>query len=223
MTILDVQPDGAAVAAVLVLHTIRGLNPPLVDICRRLAASGYRVIAPNLHHRVRAEPLGYDEDYIPVITQVSEPGVMGDIDVCLGRFAEDGYDGSRVAVVGFALGGSFALLAAVRRTLGAAVSFYASLGGSIHFGLPSLLDIAPDLQTPWLGLFPEQDPGTTLDEVDALRPLASKAIVPTEVVLYPGAVHGFVQEDRPDLYHEAAAQDSWARTIAWIERFVPSS
>ena len=62
-----------------------------------------------------------------------------------------------MGVTGWCMGGSVAFLAAAYWELGAAVSFY---GGGItqgRFGMPPLIDLAPTLQTPWLGLFGDHD------------------------------------------------------------------
>ena len=83
-------------------------------------------------------------------------------------------------------------------------------------GFPSLLDIAPELRTPWLGLYGDLDQGIPVDEVEALRRVAAAAPVPTEIVRYPEAGHGFNCDDRPDAYHEPSATDAWRRTLAWF-------
>jgi carboxymethylenebutenolidase len=40
--------------------------------------------------------------------------------------------------------------------------------------------------------------------------------VPTDIVRYPDAEHGFHCDARPS-YNAEAASDAWARTIAWFE------
>jgi carboxymethylenebutenolidase len=118
------------------------------------------------------------------------------------------------------MGGTVAFFAATQWHLGAAVTFY---GGGIsqgRFGFPSLLDIAPELQTPWLGLYGDRDQGIPVDEVESLRRVVAKAPVPTEIVRYPQAVHGFNNNDRPDAYHEPSAKDAWARTLAWFGQYL---
>jgi carboxymethylenebutenolidase len=86
-----------------------------------------------------------------------------------------------------------------------------------------LVELAPGLQTPWLGLFGDEDQGIPVDQVEALRTAVATAPVPTEIVRYPAAGHGFHCDARPDSYHEASAQDAWGRTLDWFERYLPSS
>jgi carboxymethylenebutenolidase len=110
----------------------------------------------------------------------------------------------------------FSVYAATLRPLGAAVTFY---GGGLRegrFGLPSLIELAPSLQTPWLGLYGDQDKGIPAEDVEGLREAAKNAPVATEVVRYPDAEHGFNCNDRPS-FNEQAAGDGWRRTLAWFD------
>ncbi|HKA84299.1 MAG TPA: dienelactone hydrolase family protein, partial [Acidimicrobiales bacterium] len=82
---------------------------------------------------------------------------------------------------------------------------------------PPLLELAPDLRTPWLGLFGDRDPSITVDDVEALAAAAAKAAVPTEVERYPDAGHGF-HRDGSAAYHAESAVDAWRRTLDWFAR-----
>jgi carboxymethylenebutenolidase len=44
--------------------------------------------------------------------------------------------------------------------------------------------------------------------------------VPTEIVRYPDAGHGFHCDARPDSFHPGAAEDGWSRTLDWFERYL---
>ena len=99
---------------------------------------------------------------------------------------------SRIGVVGFCMGGSVTLL---RRHHpgggGAAVTFYGGGVGQGRFGLPSLIELAPSLKTPWLGLYGDLDKGIPTEEVEQLRDAVSRASVPTEIMRFADADHGF--------------------------------
>jgi carboxymethylenebutenolidase len=49
-----------------------------------------------------------------------------------------------------------------------------------------------------------------------LRKAARTAAVPTEIVRYPDADHGFHCDARAS-YHEASAKDGWRRTLEWLQ------
>ena len=74
--------------------------------------------------------------------------------------------------------------------------------------MPALVELAPQLQTPWLGLFGDQDQSIPVEQVEALRTAAASASVPTEIVRYTDADHGFHCDARAS-YHEASAKDGW--------------
>jgi carboxymethylenebutenolidase len=121
--------------------------------------------------------------------------------------------------VGFCLGGSVSLLTAARRPIGAAVTFYGGGVTQARWELPRLVDEAPNLQAPWLGLYGEEDGGIPVEQVEELRVAAASSGQTTEVVLYPGAGHGFNCDQR-ESFHPAASADAWARTLAWFDRWL---
>jgi carboxymethylenebutenolidase len=107
-------------------------------------------------------------------------------------------------------------LVASRRTLGAAVGFY---GGGIAAagGLPfaPLIGESSTLQTPWLGLFGDQDKGISVESVEELRTALEQAPVDADIVRYADAEHGFHCDARAS-YHAESAADGWRRTLAWF-------
>jgi carboxymethylenebutenolidase len=83
--------------------------------------------------------------------------------------------------------------------------------------MPPLLDLAPTLQTPWLGMFGDLDETIPFAEVEGLRASATKANHPTEIVRYAEANHGFHCDARSS-YHESSAKDAWQRTLQWLQQ-----
>ena len=105
-----------------------------------------------------------------------------------------------------------------RRALGGAVTFYGGGVAEGRFGLPSLIEQAPALQTPWLGLYGDIDQGIPVADVEHLRAATAAVGVPTEIVRYPEADHGFNCNDRPAVFNPSAAADAWSRTLGWFEQ-----
>ncbi len=139
MGLYDVEPDGEARAAVIVAQEAFGVNPHIEDVTRRVAAAGYRAVAPHLFHRTGDPVIDYgDFDKImPQFAGLSEAGVLNDLDAALAYLGEAGFAPARIGVVGFCMGGTVAFLASVRRPLGAGVTFY---GGGVtegRFGMAS--------------------------------------------------------------------------------------
>jgi carboxymethylenebutenolidase len=123
-------------------------------------------------------------------------------------------------IVGFCMGGSIALIAASEEPFGAAVTFYGRGIVDGRFGFRPLGELAPMLRSPWLGLYGDQDPSIPVDEVESLRVAAAAAHVPTMVIRYAEAGHGFHCDTRPEVYHEAAAKDAWTKTVDWFARYL---
>ncbi|KQC39447.1 dienelactone hydrolase family protein [Frankia sp. ACN1ag] len=217
------EPDGPARGGVVVLHEAFGLTEHVRGLCGRFARAGWRAIAPDLFHRVGSPVFDYDDiaSAVKVVEDLDGTDLLDDVDAALAVLAEEGTALDRCAVVGFCLGGSIAFQAAVARPFGAAVTFY---GGGIRtrrFGEPSPLEIAGRLQAPWLGLYGDQDPSIPLEDVEALRAAAAEAPVPTEIIRYPEAGHGFHNDARPASHHPASARDGWSRTLTWFDSHLP--
>jgi carboxymethylenebutenolidase len=217
MKLYDAEPGGAPKGAVIVVQEAFGITDHIQDVCSRLSATGYRAVAPHLFHRSGDPVIAYDDmaAVMPHMGALSAEGLEADIEATLGYLAGAGFSPAQTGIVGFCMGGSVAVLAAARHALGAAVTFY---GGGIaagRFGIPPLVELAPELETPWLGLFGDEDQSIPSDQVEVLREAAKQASVPSEVVRYPGAPHGFHCDAR-DSYHEESAKDGWRRTIEWF-------
>jgi carboxymethylenebutenolidase len=213
------HPDHGAVGGVVVVQEAFGVNAHIDDLCRRLADAGWLAVAPHLFHRTGDPTLPYGDfaQVRPHMQALTPEGILDDVDAALAYIAGAGFLPDSAGVVGFCMGGTVALATAARRQVGAAVTFY---GGGItegRFGFPPLAELAPELRAPWLGLFGDRDTGIPVADVERLRAAASTADVPTEVVRYADATHGF-HRDGGQAYDEAAASDAWRRTLDWFAR-----
>jgi carboxymethylenebutenolidase len=217
MGLYEAQPKGTARGAVIVIQEAFGVTEHIQDVCDRFAAEGYLAVAPHIFHRSGDPIIAYDkmQEVIPHVMQLKAEGLEVDIDGTLAYLKGIGFEPKQVGIVGFCMGGSVSFLIGVRRALGASVTYY---GGGItqgRFGAPSLVALAPELKTPWLGLYGDVDQTIPLTEVETLRKAARGAAVPTDVVRYPDADHGFNCDARPS-FHEASAKDAWRRTVEWL-------
>jgi carboxymethylenebutenolidase len=216
--IYEAADSGVPKGAVVVIQEAFGVNDHIQDVAERFAAEGYRAVAPHLFHR-SGDPVIPYEDFdtaMKHLRKLTADGVAEDMNAAYGHLREDGFEDARIAVVGFCMGGTVALIEAARLPLGAAVTFY---GGGIvkgRFGAPALKDLAPQLKTPWLGCYGDRDKGIPPEQVEQLREAAAQASVDTEIVRYPDAGHGFHCDARA-AYHQASAHDAWSRTLAWLD------
>jgi carboxymethylenebutenolidase len=221
LTIAAPAADDPPRGGVVVVQDARGVTPYLVSVCDRLADAGWLAVAPHLYHRHgfdEVDPAGGWPGAVPAMGTLTGPGLDADVDAALDHLTAAGFPAQQRAIIGFCMGGTVALHTATRRPLAAAVSFY---GGGVSTpywpGVPPLVEVAPGLLGPWLGLYGEQDELITTDEIAALRAAAARAGQRTELVSYPGAGHAFHSDDREAVYRPVAAADAWSRALAFLD------
>ena len=206
------EPVGSVRGGIVVLHEARGVTDAVRGLVHGLAGDGWLAVAPHLYHRDGADELdGADEEVQQQVDRLEGEQVMADTDTAFGWLAEHGVTPDLMGVIGFDLGGSVALLVAAKRTLGAAVTVAgAGVAVAPTTGLPALIDAAPALTCPWLGIYGEAPGGGPDPEVVRLRDAAASSQVATDVVVYPRRGHRF--DDDPEV-----AADAWQRTLNWFD------
>lgn len=206
-------------AAVVVIQEAFGVTAHIERCCDRLADAGYYAVAPALFHRTSTDSFTYDdfEHAMPHMAALDKAGIETDLRAVVGHLETLGFERDRRGIVGFCMGGLVAFVAATLGEFGAAVTFY---GGGVttgRFGYPPLVEIADQIDTPWLGCYGDLDKGIPPEDVEQLRRAVLGAAALTEVVRYPDADHGFNCEDRPAVYNPDAASDAWAKMLAFFE------
>jgi carboxymethylenebutenolidase len=197
------EPVGAVRGGVVVLHEARGVTDTVRGLVSGLAADGWVAVAPHLYHRDGADELDGDDGAVrEQVERLSGDQVMADTDTAFGWLADREITADRMGVLGFDLGGSVALRVAAKRTLGAAVT----VGGD--GALPGMVDAAPGLTCPWLGIYGERAADDA--EIEELRGAAARSEQATDLVTYPATGYRFDAD--PD-----AAADAWQRTLNWFD------
>lgn len=199
----------AKVAAVVVVHENRGLNPYIEDVARRVAKAGFIALAPDGLTSVGGYP-GNDEKGRELQQSVDPEKLMNDFFSAVEFLMNDERTTGKVGVTGFCYGGGVANAAAVAYPeLAAAVPFY---------GRQAKSEDVPRIQAPLLLHYAELD--TRINEGWPAYETALKAAGKTyEAYIYPGVNHGFHNDTTPR-YDEAAAKLAWERTIAWFKKYL---
>ncbi|MEQ3551137.1 dienelactone hydrolase family protein [Pseudonocardia nematodicida] len=202
------EPDGPVRGGVVVLHEARGVTDSVVGLLTGLAADGLLAVAPHLYHRRGTDdPAGTDAEVAERVGGLRLDEVMDDCDTAFGWLADTGLPSDLMGVLGFDLGGTVALQVAANRTLGAAVTVAGQgIEHSPSPSVPALVETAPELTCPWLGIYSEGDSAA----VGRLRDAAAKSEVATDVVVYPSTGYRF--DDDPD-----AAAEAWERVLNWFD------
>lgn len=203
-----VEPERVARGGIVLLHESREFSPQLLDLMRSLSVEGWIVVAPHLFDRIG------DEE----VREVFGDELFDDFDAGFDWLTRRGVFPDTIGVLGFDTAGTAAFLVATNRPIGAAVSVAAP---GITEPLPdqevALVDVAADLQAPWLGLFGADDPATPPESVDRLRDATARANVASLTITYPGLSH---RADRPDPDDDAANAiriDSQTRIYDWFD------
>jgi carboxymethylenebutenolidase len=213
---IHARPTGLPVRGLVVHPDIMGVRPLFDDLCRRLATYGLAVCAPEPFNHIA------DRDSLDAMGRMDRVKDLDDAEQIgnLERAADwlvvhD--DVSEVDILGFCMGGMYAMKAAATGRFERAVAFYGMIRVPEGWRGPNLqepLEIVADA-SPTLAIFGTEDHWTPAEDIDALRE-QWRDRPDSEVVVYEGADHGFVHDaDRPAHRADDAA-DAWARVLEFL-------
>lgn len=206
-----VRPAAATgkVAAVVVVHENRGLNPYIEDVARRVAKAGYIALAPDGLSSVGGYP-GNDEKGRELQATVDPEKLMNDFFAAVEFLSTHEATTGKVGITGFCYGGGVANAAAVAYPeLACAVPFY---------GRQAAAEDVARINAPLQLHYAELD--TRINEGWPAFEAALQAAGKTyEAHIYPGVNHGFHNDSTPR-YDEAAAKLAWDRTLAWFAKYL---
>src|SRR5262249_40449597 len=148
-----------------------------------------------------------------VVSKVPDAQVISDLDATVTWVGQSGKgDVTRLGVTGFCWGGRMTWLYCAHNAKGkAGAAWDGRLGGDANAMNPSQpIDVAASLKVPVLGLYGAEDQGIPLDTVERMRAALKTAGGTAEIIVYPGAPHGFHADYRPS-YRKESAEDGWRR------------
>ena len=208
------RPDGAQTSGylstaaanqpgVIVIQEWWGLNDQICGVADRLARAGYNALAPDLYKgQVTQNP--------------DEAGhMMGGLDFS-GATHQDirgaaqhlAGDSSKVAVMGFCMGGAL--------TIASAVHIPECSAGICFYGIPPKEFSDPkDIRVPFQGHFANQDDWCTPASVDEVEKTLRKLNITHEIFRYDAA-HAFFNE-QSDAYDVSAQRNAWKRLTTFLE------
>ena len=212
-------PDAGVGPGVVVLHAWWGLTEPFRQVCDRLAAAGFVALAPDLYRGKttakveEAEALGaaldqdmerWRGDITGAVRFLRQHGQVEALDATGGA----NRDAARVGLLGFSLGGAYALDMSVNLAdeIAAVVIFYDAYSD-------------PDYRrarAAYLCHFAEDDSFLPAERIAQLRQALETGGKRATFHTYPGTRHWFFEANRPDAYDAAAAALSWERTVAFL-------
>lgn len=206
---LMAKPAGATgkLAAVLVVHENRGLNPYIADVVRRVAKAGYLAFGPDGLSPLGGYP-GNDDQGREMQASLDPAKLMADFFAAY-EFLR-GHEGAtgKVGAVGFCYGGGVCnALAVAYPDLAASVPFY---------GRQPAVEDVPKIEAPLLLHYAGLD-----ERINAGWPAHEKALKAAgktyEAFIYEGVNHGFHNDTTPR-YDAEAAERAWSRTMDFFAR-----
>jgi carboxymethylenebutenolidase len=208
------EPEQGARSGVLILPTIFGVNDFARGYAETLADSGLCAAVWDINSGL---PLTSDyQECIKrarTLTDASASGMVARwIDTMLSEFGL-----SSVAVLGFCIGGRFALLQAAQDTrLRACAAAYPSIEyPRLASQEKDAVALASAIACPVQMLRPGNDHVTNPETYDDLTRALLKRSAPTTIQLYPQAEHGFMHRKTPEA-NVAATQLASPQIIAFL-------
>jgi carboxymethylenebutenolidase len=199
---------------VVVVHDVFGMTPDLRRLADKLAAGGYIALAPDFWHG-KAWPRCIRPAFRQVMAG-SGP-VFDEIDAAAAWLAGLDACSGRIGVIGFCMGGGFALLSAARPAFSAASVNYAPVPKDIERMLGGAC--------PVVASYGSKDV-LSRRQLPRLEKALSDLNVPHDVKVYPGASHAFLNQFDGGLrvlariqgmsYNPDAAADAWQRIFAFF-------
>jgi len=216
MPVYEARPANATNAPIiLMISEIWGVHEWVKDVTRRFAKDGYHAVAPELFKREGG--VGHIpnvQDILKIVLAVPRKQVLGDCAAAVDWAKKrPGARADRVGVTGHCWGGSTVYqVAATNPDIKAAVAWYGPPARP-YPDTPNPVtgfDVAKDIKAPFLGLYGEKDTNPTPDDARKFGELLKQTNRNAEVVIYPGASHGFFADYRPS-YNAEASADAWKR------------
>lgn len=221
-------PGGAGPwPAVVVYMDAFGIRPQLGEMAQRLASSGFAVTLPNLYYRSGPfEPFdrkavtveGPERDRFKGMIQSINPAlVMSDTGALVEHLGgEPAVSTARIGVVGYCMGGGYALIAAgtFRDRVAVAASFH---GGSLATDKPDSPHTFADRirGRVYVGAA-EIDATFPPEQQERLRRAFDDAGVDYRLEVYPGAKHGFAVTGHL-VYDRDASERHWTTLVGLLD------
>jgi len=223
MPVYEARPaSGKDTPILIVISEIWGVHEYIRDCTRRFAKAGFCAVAPELFKREGGVgQIPNVQDVLKIVLAQKREQTLGDLKVAADwAKTRPHVKASALGATGWCWGGSTVYqVAATNPDMKAAVAWYGPParpypGAS---GPVTGFDLAKDIKIPLLGLYGETDQNPKPEDARRFGELVKQHNQNVEVVVYPGAGHGFHADYRPS-YNATAAADAWKRCNDFLNK-----
>jgi carboxymethylenebutenolidase len=199
--------------SVIIIHEVFGLNDNIKSVARRFASSGYVGLAVDMFSKDKNRRLCVFKTVLDLLVNIRKSAHMGALESAADYLrAQPQVAAEQLAMIGFCMGGSYALAFATHsRELKAASIFY----GVNPRPLNSVAAVCPIV-----GSYPDKDFSTK--HAQRLDQELTNYQRPHDIKIYPNTFHSFFN-DQSKSYNQAAAEDSWQRTLSFFQEHLEVS
>jgi carboxymethylenebutenolidase len=222
--------DGINLPGIVMAPENLGIIEHRQDVTRRLAKAGYACITVDPYsriggqsprdfkdateRRIKASLATPDEQFVPDLQAAAD-----------WLAARDDVDGNRIGAIGYCSGGgtTYGWVLGQSSNIKCTVIFYGA-PKSRGNGRPDGKDLdrtknGSKLQCPILVHHGDADKSVALDDAKEMVAALKTSSQPVEFHIYPGADHAYHDDTHPQ-YHEGASAESWARTLAFFDKYL---
>jgi carboxymethylenebutenolidase len=229
-----IHPATGSHPGVLIWPDAFGLRPSMRDIATRLAAGGYSVLVPNPFYRVAKAPVFDSASAFsfqnpadmaklqPLMASVNAPGAAEKDAVAYIAFLDAQQQvnkAKKIGTQGYCMGGPLVVktASAIPTRVGAGASFHG--GGLVTDKPDSPHLLAPKIKGRMYFGIASNDDMRQPDAKDKLKEAFAAAMVPAEIEVYAGALHGWCVPDMPvqngkPIYSRPDAERAWGKLMA---------
>jgi carboxymethylenebutenolidase len=207
---LEMPVAGKNAPAVVVIQEWWGLNNQIKGVADRLAKAGYRALVPDLFRGKLAK----DRDEAShMMDTLDWGGAILDMRGAVQHLKS--FAPSKVAVLGFCMGGALTLIASVKiPEVDAGIDFY---------GIPPAQAADPSqIRVPMQFHFATKDDWCNPQAIAKLEDAMKRGKVSYELHRYEGTEHAFMNEARPEVHDARAASLAWEHALKFLATHLSS-
>ena len=194
--------------SIIVIHEWWGLNDWVKEQARKFANLGYVTLAVDLY---RGKSTADPEEAHELMRGLPEDRGLRDLKAAFSYLAaRPDVEPSKIGVVGWCMGGGYAILLAQNEPKLAACA--------VNYGaLPTDPQNIAKIKAPVLGNFGADDRGITPKDVNAFVASMNGDGKAVDVKIYDGAGHAFENPNNKAGYRPEAAKNAWSRMVAFFK------